>query len=248
MASLETERTPVDTPLWETELSTADLNDPAKGYLVNDKLVIEVCLSLDSPKRNSEMKAKELHKQHQLQLLEYLEQMHKNHALTDMEIEVENEKFPVHKLILAQAPFFRTMLCSQIGEGTQQSHIILPPDNGVTAAAFRTVLVFMYNVRPDALVLPEGDALLEVHTAARFLMLELLESMCTNKFKESLGVEVLVQYGAGCGAAGAAWPRTQHGCSNMRPPSRTPCATTPVSPPWHLLGYLGISPSPHQSC
>ena len=124
----------------------------------------------------------------------YLEQMHESLSLTDMEIQVENEKFPVHRVILAQAPFFRTMLCSVVGEGTQRSNIILPPENGVTAAAFRTVLVFMYNVRPDALVLPEGDELLDVHTAARFFMLELLESMCNHKFEKSLRVEVLVQY------------------------------------------------------
>ena len=121
--------------------------------------------------------------------------MHKSPTLTDIEIAVENEKFHVHRVILAQAPFFRTMLCSEVGEGTQRSNISLPPDNGVTAAAFRTVLVFLYNVRhPAALVLPEGDELLDLHTAARFLMLELLESMCNHKFEESLGVDVLVRY------------------------------------------------------
>ena len=35
--------------------------------------------------------------------------MHEIPVLTDMEIEVENEKFPVHRVILAQAPFFRAI-------------------------------------------------------------------------------------------------------------------------------------------
>ena len=114
--------------------------------------------------------------------------------MSDVEVKIDGETFPAHKLILSQAPFFQTMFSSALGEaGTTTRPVIKLQQHGVTAAAFHVVLEFLYKVTTDP-ILPGGCSLLEVHTAARFFMLTTLEELCKDALAKALSVEVLVPY------------------------------------------------------
>jgi hypothetical protein len=137
--------------------------------------------------------------------------LHGDEATSDAEVRVGGASFLTHKLVLGQAPFFQTKFATEVGEeasgratrsgaskaaavSTSARVVVTLEPEEVTPDAFKVVLESLYKVDTPP-PFPHGLALLEVHAAAKFLGLSVLQRACEAALgEEELSVEVLLPY------------------------------------------------------
>ncbi|GFR41947.1 hypothetical protein Agub_g2741, partial [Astrephomene gubernaculifera] len=172
------------------------LEDPGKGYLVNDALVIKYTIELVVSSGGALMRGgssarspADLIRVPPPSLGPDLAPLLQRAEGTDVTLLVEGEEFKAHKFLLeARSRFFHSLLNNSMREGREGRAVV----QDVRAPVFRALLHFVYTD-----TLPEGmeDANLEVEmaqhllAAADLMQLERLRRMCERRLCECVDTE-----------------------------------------------------------
>jgi speckle-type POZ protein len=176
------------------------LEDPARGYLQNDTIIIKYTIELvvstgGALSRNVNINKGDLIKAPLPTLGRDLGELFRTGQNSDYTIVVQSddgqEEIPVHRMLLeARSPFFRGMLESNMAEAQEGRYVV----RDIDANVFKALLHFIYtDVLPEEF---EGTNL-EVNMAQHLLaaadmyQLTRLRQMCERRLCETVDVETV---------------------------------------------------------
>eukprot|EP00058_Branchiostoma_floridae_P004261 XP_002589749.1 hypothetical protein BRAFLDRAFT_283645 [Branchiostoma floridae] len=103
-------------------------------------------------------------------------------VLQDVVLEVENRRFPCHRLVLSAAsPYFRAMFTSDMAESRQKTVVL----QGLDAGMFEEILSYIYSGTLHVSL----DKVQPLYQAADLLQLDYVRDTCSSYMVENMKVE-----------------------------------------------------------